>query len=131
VSRIVLDAGALIALERNDRALWAALKLAALQSSDVLVPSAALAQVWRGSATQARLATALDHCVIAAFDAIAREVGELCGRAGTADICDAQVAIVAATKGDVLYTSDPADMRRLLAACRAVRRGRTPVIVRC
>ncbi len=32
--RIVLDAGALIALERNDRAVWAALKLAALESDD-------------------------------------------------------------------------------------------------
>jgi predicted nucleic acid-binding protein len=127
VSRIVLDAGALIALERNDRAVWAALKLAASSSSDVIVPSAALAQAWRGTASQALLAKALRHCVIASFDALARAVGELCGRTRTTDICDAQVAIVAVTHCDVLYTSDPADMRRLIAALGAT----MPVIVRC
>jgi hypothetical protein len=127
VSGTVLDAGALIALERNDRAVWAALKLAALRSTDVLVPSTALAQVWRSRATQARLAKALQHCVIASFDSLARAVGELCGRTRTADICDAHVAIVAATQGEVLYTSDPRDLRRLIAAY-----GRTvPPIVRC
>ncbi len=127
MSRIVLDAGALIALERNDRAMWAVLKLAALDGNDVLVPAAALAQVWRGGAAQAQLSRALDHCVIASFDAVARPVGELCGRAGTSDICDAQVALVAARRGDVLYTSDLDDMRRLVAACGR----RRPVMVGC
>lgn len=124
---IVLDSGALIALERNERALWAALKLAAARVDDVLVPSTALAQAWRGTRAQAQLARALRHCTIASFDAVARAVGELCGRTRTSDICDAHVALVAATKGDVLYTSDPQDMRRLLAACGR----RLPVIVRC
>jgi predicted nucleic acid-binding protein len=127
VSTIVLDSGALIALERNDRAVWAALKLAALKSTDVLVPSAALAQVWRGTSAQAQLSRALQHCSIASFDAVARAVAELCGWTKTTDICDAQVAIIAATQGDVLYTSDPKDMRRLVSAYGA----RTPTIVRC
>ncbi len=127
MSRIVLDAGALIALERNDREMWAALKVAALSSSDVVVPSAALAQVWRGTASQAQLAKALRHCVIASFDELARAVGELCGNAKTADVCDAQVAIVAAARADVLYTSDPGDMRRLMVA----RGAKLPVIIRC
>jgi predicted nucleic acid-binding protein len=127
VNRIVLDSGALIALERNDRAMWATLKLAASRVDDVLVPSTALAQVWRGTRAQARLAKALQHCVIASFDDVARAVGELCGRTRTADICDAHVAIVAATHGDVLYTSDPGDMRRLTAASGR----RRPVIVPC
>jgi predicted nucleic acid-binding protein len=127
VSGIVLDSGALIALERNDRAMWAALKLSALTSTCVLVPSTALAQVWRGTAAQTQMARALQYCVIAPFDAIAREVGELCGRTRTTDICDAHVAIVAATRGEVLYTSDPRDMYRLTAA---IGKG-TPAIVRC
>jgi predicted nucleic acid-binding protein len=126
MNRIVLDTGALIALERNDRSVWAALKLAASSNADVVVPSAALAQVWRGTSSQARLSKALQYCVIASFDAVARAVGELCGRTRTADICDAQVAIIAAARGDVLYTSDPGDLRRLLGAC-----GRVPAIVRC
>ncbi len=123
----MLDSGALIALERNDRAMWAALKLAASKSMDVLVPSTALAQVWRGTTSQAQLSKALEHCVIASFDAVARAVGQLCGRTRTADICDAHVAIIAASQGDVLYTSDPDDMRRLVAAYGR----RRPTIVPC
>ena len=102
VSRTVLDSGALIA-----RAIWAALKLAALKSTDVLVPSTTIAQVWRGTAAQAQLSKALQHCVIASFDAVARSVGELCGRTRTADICDAHVAIIAASQGDVLTRVTP------------------------
>ena len=124
---IVLDSGALVALERNDKPMWSALKLAALASEDVLLPSAALAQVWRGGASQARLSVALKFCILASFDAVARAVGELCGRTRTKDIADAQVAIIAATQGDVLYTSDPSDMKRLIAAYGAGK----PSIVRC
>lgn len=127
MTRLVLDAGALIALERNDRKLWGALKLAGSSGSDVLVPSSVLAQVWRGSARQAALARALDHCVIASFDDVARAVGELCGRTRTRDICDAQVALVASHSGDVVYTSDPEDIEALLRACGR----RRPIILRC
>lgn len=127
MSRIVFDKGALIALERNDRTLWAVLKLAALKGSDVLVPSTALAQVWRGTSRQVPLGMVLRRCVIASFDPVARAVGELCGRTHTADICDAHVAIVEASQGDVLYTSDPVDLRRLVAASGR----RQPIIVAC
>jgi hypothetical protein len=123
---IVLDTGALIALECNDRALWAALKVAAMRGKDVVVPSTALAQAWRGSSAQARLAKALQHCTIAPFDDRPRAVGELCGRARTKDICDAHVAIVACS-GDVLYTSDASDMRYLLSTLGA----KLPVLVTC
>jgi hypothetical protein len=127
MSRTVLDSGALIALESNDRNVWAALKLAARSGDDVLVPTTALAQVWRGAPSQAMLSKALAHCVLAPFDPLAHGVGKLCGQARTTDICDAHVAIVAATSGDVLYTSDVGDMRRLLVA----HAGRTPRIIRC
>ena len=56
----------------------------------------------------------------------ARAIAELCGRAKTKDVVDAQVAIVAASS-EVLYTSDPEDMERLLR----VYRGGAPTIVRC
>ena len=124
---VVLDAGALIALERNDRAVWAALKVAASRSVEIVVPSTALAQIWRGTAAQAQLAKALQYCVIAPFDPVARSVGELCGRSKTSDICDAHVAIIASRDGELLYTSDPHDMRRLLLAYGK----RRPTVVRC
>jgi predicted nucleic acid-binding protein len=127
VGATVLDSGALIALERNQRAMWTVLKRAAILSEDVLVPSTVLAQVWRNTPTQARLAAALQFCVIASFDAVAREVGVLCGRTRSSDICDAHVAIVAHEHGDVLYTSDPNDLRKLVVAIP----GRRPKILRC
>ena len=112
---IVFDAGALVALDRGDRTLWSDLKAAALAGVDVAVPAAVLAQVWRGSARQARLSRALAGCEIASFDDVARAAGELCGRAGTSDVVDASVAVVAASSGvNRLYTSDPADLRHLL-----------------
>ena len=121
------SAGALIALERNDRAVWAALKASASGGRDVLVPSAALAQVWRARRSQALLSRALEHCVVSSFHDVAWEVGELCGRTRTSDICDAHVAIVASRDADALYTSDPGDLRKLVAACR----GGMPQIIRC
>jgi predicted nucleic acid-binding protein len=127
VSCIVFDSGALIALERNDRNLWSALKVAALSSADILVPSTVLAQVWRGSPGQALLSRALDFCEVAPFDPVAREVGKLCGKTHTSDICDAHVAIIASRQGAILYTGDPRDLRRLLAALGR----RSPRIIAC
>ena len=127
MNAVVLDAGALIALERNERAIWAALKLTVSQGADVIVPCTVLAQVWRGASHQAQLAKALQYCVSASLEPLARKVGELCGKSRTTDICDAHVAIVASIHADLLYTSDPHDMRRLLLAYG----GRRPAIVRC
>ena len=76
---IVFDAGALVALDRGDRTLWSDLKAATLAGVDVAVPAAVVAQVWRGSARQARLSRALAGCEIASFDDVARAAGELCG----------------------------------------------------
>jgi hypothetical protein len=56
-----LDAGALIALERNRRELWAALEAAALAGDDVRVPSTVIAQVWRDRPSQARDVADMAH----------------------------------------------------------------------
>jgi len=112
---IVLDTGALVALERDDRALWARLKAAAKDGIPVLIPQGALAQAWRGGKRQARLGQALRYVNLASFDDVARQSGELCGRAGTDDIVDASIALVAARPGVThLYTSDAEDLRHLL-----------------
>lgn len=125
--RICLDAGALIALERNDRAIWTVLKVAGVREHTVLAPSTVIAQVWRASRRQAVLARALTHCVIAPFDGLERDVGVLCGRTGTTDICDAHVALVATRGCDLLYTGDPNDLEPLIAACP----GPAPAIRTC
>lgn len=117
---IVLDAGALIALERNDRTLWSDLQRAALGDELVLVPAGALAQACRGGPRQARLAQALRLCRVVSFDDVAEAAGVLCGQVGATDVVDASVAITSAQLGvEVLLTSDPDDLRPLLDAAGA------------
>jgi len=121
---IVLDAGALIALDRNDRETWAMLRVAAEAGSVILVPAGAIGQAWRDGKRQALLTRALRHCDELAFDGlIARAAGLLCGQTGTADVIDATVALAAAAAaraGDaVLVTSDLDDMERLTSALAA------------
>jgi hypothetical protein len=113
---IVLDAGALIALDNNDRKMWAELK-AARNEVDIVVPVGALAQAWRGGGRQVRLALALRGTTPAGFDKVAKKAGELCAKAGTSDVIDASIAIVASRPPTlVLYTSDKADLDHLLEA---------------
>lgn len=107
---LVLDAGALIALERADRRVVRLLELAA----EVHVPAAIVAQVWRNPARQVRLVRVLaaEEVTIAALDGPeARAVGQLCAATGTSDVADASVALLARRVGGVAITSDPDDLR--------------------
>jgi hypothetical protein len=114
--RLVLDAGALIALERDDRAMWLRLDAAADLSLDVVAPAGAVAQVWRGTPKQARLARALKHMRLGEFERNARQAGELCRDARTSDPIDAAVVLNAAGAASVIVTSDLPDIRRLVRA---------------
>jgi hypothetical protein len=118
MTTLVLDTGALIALDRNERSVWAMLRVASDDGSPVAVPAGVIGQAWRDGARQALLARALQHCDEIALDgALARASGILCGQTGTADVIDATVAVTAAglaRAGDVvIVTSDPSDLRRL------------------
>jgi hypothetical protein len=120
VTTLVLDAGALIALDRNDRGVWAMLRVAADDASMVELPAGVIAQAWRDGRRQALLSRALVHCDEVPLDGVvARAAGLLCGRAGTADVIDASVAVTAAgvARHDevAIVTSDPDDIRRLLS----------------
>lgn len=118
---VVLDAGALIAVERADRRVIRLLELA----QDVHVPAGALAQAWRNPMRQVRLARVLssDDVAIHPLDAAAaRAAGQLCAATGTTDVIDASVVILARAVGGVTVTSDSDDLRRLdpgidLVAC--------------
>lgn len=119
MTTLVLDTGALIALDRNDRLVWAMLRNATDDFASVWIPAGAIAQAWRNGRRQALLARALSHCdEVPLDDALARAAGLLCGRAGTADIVDASVALVAAARArgrsGVLVTSDLDALTHLL-----------------
>ena len=118
MSTIILDAGALIALERRDRWLSTLIKTTASMGIAVVTPSTVVAQVWRGRANQAYLAQFLQFMVVAPFDPYSRRIGELCGKAKTTDVCDAQVALAALLHdAEAVYTSDPDDIAHLLDVC--------------
>ncbi len=44
---------------------------------------------------------------------LARSCGELCGAAGSSDVIDASVVIVARERREPIVTSEPSDLRRL------------------
>jgi hypothetical protein len=114
MAALVFDAGALIALDRGDRGTIALLALAAHQGSEAITSSACVAQVWRDSARQARLAKALAGFLELPLDPLnSRRCGLLLADARTSDIADAALALLV-QDGDTVLTSDPHDIGHLL-----------------
>ena len=113
--RFAYDAGLLIAAERNDRAVWAD-HAARLELGIVpLTTAPVVAQVSR-SGRQAQLRRFLRGCHVAAFAADqAHAVGALLGAAGTADVVDAHLVLVAGAAGASVLCSDERDLSPLSA----------------
>lgn len=113
---IILDAGALVALERDDRAMWRRLKAALLSGNPPMTHGGVIAQVWRGGAgRQTRLARALQAVeTVPLDDELGRRAGVLLARSGLIDAIDAALAAMAA-HGDQIITSDPHDLAALVA----------------
>lgn len=110
---LTLDAGALIAADKDDRRFWAFWTEALRRDIELVVPATALAQVWRGPKS-ARQALVLKACEVEALDEPrAKATGVLCGRAGTSDVVDAHVVAGACARGDDVLTTDPDDLERL------------------
>ncbi len=114
---LVLDAGALVAIERADRCVVALLKRELLAGRAPLTHGGVVGQVWRGgSGRQANLARFLRGVDIRALDdTLGRSAGELLGAAAAVDVIDAAVALLA-VDGDMILTSDPGDLAALVAA---------------
>jgi predicted nucleic acid-binding protein len=113
---VTLDAGGLIALDRDDRRVIVLLARAAEAGGRVTVPATALAQAIRQPDRQARLARLIRQPTtdVMALDRVdATHVGRLLAASGTADITDAHVVVCARRGGQQVLTSDPDDLRRL------------------
>ncbi len=114
--RYVLDAGALIAVDGDDRAVMTALKIASRDRIGVMTVAPVVGEVWRHGARQARLARTLAVIRVDPVDLdAAQDAGELLARSGTSDIVDALLALQVAD-GDRVFTSDPRDIAALLDA---------------
>lgn len=113
---MILDAGLLIAVERDERAARSFLA-AAVRADEVLRTTApVVAQVWRDGRRQARLAQLLTTLEIHPFDrADAGAVGEILSNSGTADVVDAHLVVLAIQMGDGIITSDARDFAALVS----------------
>jgi hypothetical protein len=114
--KAILDAGALIAVDRRDRTLGARLRILQRQRTPLRTSAEVLGQVWRNGSRQANLARVLTGVGIAALTAgDSKRIGELLAQTQTSDVMDAHVALLA-DPGDILLTSDPAELTILLDA---------------
>jgi hypothetical protein len=113
---VTLDAGGLIALDRNDRRVVVLLARAVETNSRVTIPASALARAIRRPERQARLARLIrqpsaDDVPLDRVDAV--NVGRLLAASGTSDVVDAHVVVCARRTTQRVVTSDPDDLSLL------------------
>jgi predicted nucleic acid-binding protein len=115
VKQVVLDAGALIALDRGLATVRGYVLLADRSKVALATSSAVIAQVWRGGGRQARLTRFLSSDLVTEIPLdpeAARRIGVLAAAVGSKDVVDGHVAIIALDRDAVVLTSDPADIAR-------------------
>jgi hypothetical protein len=114
VRTAVLDAGAFIALERGDARVLALVAELVAGRQVAHVPSGVVAQVWRGSPRQHAMIRLLRSGAVrteALSEEIALRIGLLLDSAGTGDVVDAHVVLLARKLDALVVTSDPDDLR--------------------
>jgi hypothetical protein len=114
---LLLDAGALIAVERNSRDVVALIKHERLAGRTPVTHGGIVGQVWRGGeGRQVSLARLLPGVhVVPLGDDLGRRAGVLLRASGTKDVVDA--ALVALAKdGDTILAADVDDLVRLARA---------------
>jgi transposase len=127
MAALVLDTGALIAADRDDRTLVAKLRVAQRGGLELRTTGIIVAEAWRDEGgRQANLARLLRSIDVRAVDErMGRQAGALVAKSGTHDAADATV-VAAAAAGDRILTGDPQDIGRLVRAAR-----RAVHVVRC
>ena len=121
--RLILDAGAVIALARNDPRARAFLRRAIELDAEVRVPVVVLAETLRGTPRDAgvhRVLNAVSDC-LPIDETVGRRAGALLGRAHRSDTVDAIVVAEAIEAGGAgILTGDPVDLMALAAGERSV-----------
>jgi len=116
--KLVLDAGALIEVDRNPRGeVSHACNRAIKDGLPPLLPAVVWAQVYRNGSRQVHLVRLRNTCETIPFtDQTADEVGRLLAKSGGSDVVDAAIVLAAMACRGIVLTSDPHDLRRLAAA---------------
>lgn len=127
--RLVLDTGALIALERGDERAFEHLLTAARRGYLVVVPTLVVMEALRGARAAQRLSQILKQldAELPLNPEMTHQVHGLRSKAGTGSDTDAVVVLEAlAVPGSAILTGDPADIHALLEAAGS--HGRVPVL---
>jgi len=113
---LVLDAGALVAVERADRDVVALIAADRRAGRVPVTHGGVVGQVWRGGGRQALLSRLLASVeVVALDDSLGRRAGVLLALSRSSDVIDAAVVLLA-SDGDHILTSDPGDLVALAGA---------------
>ncbi len=113
---LVLDAGALIAIDRNSKDVVALIKRERQAGREPVTHGGIVGQVWRNGARQASLARALEGIRVEPLDhVLGRRAGSLLRASATSDVVDAALVLLA-RDGDEIITSDGGDIAVLAEA---------------
>jgi predicted nucleic acid-binding protein len=119
VSGLTFDTGMLIALERRAQRAWNVYREAMRHKVPITVPTAVLVEWWRGR-TDVRERIRAGLRIEWLSDSLAERAGEALAAVRYATAVDAIVMASAASRGDVVYTSDVDDLEQLRAYFRGV-----------
>jgi len=96
-------------------------RAAVLLRSRMTVPAIVIAEWWRGQRGTLTRDLLLSVDIEPLHETTARRAGEALAALGGSNAVDAVVMASAASRGDVVYTSDVSDLERLAARFPAVR----------
>jgi hypothetical protein len=127
LAALLLDAGALVAVDRNDREMLIRLRAVEQEGWELRTTAIVVAQAWRDSSgRQVRLARLLQAVDVQPVDQqLGRRAGVLIGRADTSNPIDATLVLLS-EDGDAILTSDPNDIRHLASVA-----GRRITVIPC
>jgi predicted nucleic acid-binding protein len=117
---ITFDTGALVALERRRQRMKEIVERALETDRPITVPADVLCEWWRGR-TDVRDAILESVDVEPLTEGLAKIAGEALASVRGATLVDAVVMASAASRGDVVYTSDVDDLEKLRHHFPAVR----------
>ncbi len=111
---MILDAGVFIALDNpaQRRVVLALIQRMQAEGIEPTTNEAALAQAWRDPARQVPMAMLVKATTVYPFGD-PKAIGMRCAAAGTSDVIDASLAVLADQIDLTILTTDPSDMARL------------------
>ena len=117
---ITFDTGALIALERRRQRMREIVERALAKDQPLTVPADVVGEWWRGR-TDLRDSILESVDVEPLTEALAKLAGEALAAVNGATLVDAIVMASAASRGDIVYSSDVEDLERLRGHFPSVR----------